>query len=202
MVQRWTAYKTTILEILNATAHAGEQQEFIDSQKRLLQRVNVIASIIDRVDTPSFITLIIDDGTGTISLRCFEIDKVPAIDIGGCVMCIARIREFNNERHLVAEIIKPVQPQWALLRRIELGKVPPMAVQPTTHSTTETAHEEAVDSLYITVLEAVVSCDHGPGADFKEILTKVQNPSAEKALQRLLELGEIFEVKPGKFKVL
>ena len=49
------------------------------------------------------------------------------------------------------------------------------------------------------VIKIIKECDDGEGADYEEVLEKVKN---EKLINSLMEEGEIFEIKPGKLKVL
>ena len=44
--------------------------------------------------------------------------------------------------------------------------------------------------------------DAGQGADTQEIITKLNVEDAESIITKLLEQGEVFEIKPGKLKIL
>ena len=48
----------------------------------------------------------------------------------------------------------------------------------------------------------VKSLDRGDGADFNEIIKKINKPEAEKLLNNLIKIGELFEIRPGKIKIL
>lgn len=194
--QRWTAYKVCIREILDASLMQDNPQGFSDNKKRILYRVNVIATLVERIDNPSLVTLYIEDATGRITVRCFEPEKMAGVQSGDMVLCIGRIREFNNERYIIAEIIKPVQQSWAQLRQHEIQ---PLIL--TKEIETERVNED-VETQYLLVLNAIQELDTGNGADYKDVLGKVKAPITEKTINRLLELGEIFEIKPGRFKVL
>jgi hypothetical protein len=65
--------------------------------------------------------------------------------------------------------------------------------------------EEVVDdsfSLTEQVLGAIRSLDEGPGADTEQVIGHVGARNAEKTIQFLLQNGDIFEVSPGRLKVL
>ncbi|MCK5854229.1 MAG: hypothetical protein KAG56_03340, partial [Sulfurovaceae bacterium] len=49
------------------------------------------------------------------------------------------------------------------------------------------------------VIKQIKILDKGDGADYEDVLNKVKD---EKMIQMLLEDGEIFEIKPGKLKLL
>ena len=44
--------------------------------------------------------------------------------------------------------------------------------------------------------------DSGDGADTQEVITKSNIDKAEQIITNLLEQGEVFEIKPGRSKVL
>ena len=44
--------------------------------------------------------------------------------------------------------------------------------------------------------------DNGDGADTEDIITSANMDNTEDIIKSLLEEGEIFEVRPGKLKVL
>ncbi|MBR9677626.1 hypothetical protein GOV04_05800 [Candidatus Woesearchaeota archaeon] len=66
---------------------------------------------------------------------------------------------------------------------------------------TETASQESLSGGE-KVLEIIQSLDDGSGADFESVIQKSGFDDAEKTITRLMENGEIFEVRPGKLKVL
>jgi len=59
-------------------------------------------------------------------------------------------------------------------------------------------HESILDK----VVKAIETLDSGKGAAIEEVMQQVQHDDCEKIIQKLIEQGEIFEVKPGRIKVL
>ena len=52
------------------------------------------------------------------------------------------------------------------------------------------------------ILEIIRELDDGQGAAVEKVLAKAGRPDAETMLTNLLAEGEIFEIRPGRVKVL
>ncbi len=120
--------------------------------------------------------LVIDDGTGSILVRSFETPV--AVNIGDPVLVIGRPRVYNDQQYVLGEIVKKIDPKWLELRK----KTAPTKTQQTD------------------VLSIVRALDTGEGADYNAVLAKIGNN--EEKIVHLLAVGELFETRPGKLKVL
>ena len=161
-----------------------------------IARANVIGVVVDKEEK----SLVIDDGTAKIRLRAFE--NTPGLDnflVGDIVNVIGKIREFNNERYLLPEIMKKTTKKWLELRKMQLQG------SATDNKKTEDAEEVEDVKKPLTKAEEVLSAirkfDSGEGAAIELILSKVGN-DAENIINGLLRDGEIFEIRPGRLKVL
>ena len=163
-----------------------------------IMRANIIGIIVDRSDG-DLPTLMLDDGTERLPLRIF--DHIPGLataHVGTPVLIVGRPRQFENDRFLVPEFIHPLDtPLWIEHRKRELALRPittphiPLAhAAPAEHAPKPRQH----------ILEAIRANDAGTGADVDEILSKTNCSSED--LDHLLSTGEIFQVSPGKLKVL
>lgn len=90
-----------------------------------LLRVNLIGTVIDKFvrEDGDYATLHLDDGTGTIRAKAWSEDagEIEKFEIGNVVNVIGKVREYNEEIHLVPEVIREVQnPNWELLREVEI----------------------------------------------------------------------------------
>lgn len=160
-------------------------------------RANVIGLIVDRSDG-ELPTFVLDDGSERLPLRVFE--RVPGIDkaiVGAPVLVVGRPRQFEGERFLVPEFIRVLEsPAWLELRQKELAHrkvvAPVHAAQavPAEHVPRPRQH----------ILEAIRASDAGNGADIDDVLTKTR--CSQEDLEHLLSTGEIFQVSPGRLKVL
>ncbi len=119
--------------------------------------------------------LVVDDGTGSILIRNF--DTPATAKIGETVLVIGRPRVYNGQQYILGEIVKKIDPKWLEVRK--------KAEQP--------AQQQDVLSI-------VRALDSGEGADYNAVLAKIGNN--EEKIVHLLAVGELFETRPGKLKVL
>lgn len=197
--KRQIAYKLQIKDILNGTYHQQEgwQPNYLltlNSQK--VSRVNLIATIIEKTQDQS-INLLLDDGTGQITVRIFEALKTPLPQVGDSVLIIAKIREFNQEKYLMPEIIKQIKNlAWIQVRRLELkdSSSPPQI--------TEKEVDEVSLAPYENLLNLIKKIDQGDGVDIGDLVKKSTLTDCEELIENLLKEGEVFEISPGRIKIL
>ena len=199
--KRNVAYKTRISDILSGRfvkddASAG----YIIIGIMNVYRVNVIANFVYKSEQVNSSSAVIDDGTGKISLRAFENKNIFSnADIGDFVLVIGRVREFGSERYIMPEIVKKITNiEWVNLRKLELESADFGDVK----IKNEIPAAEAPQDIGKEIYSLIKSLDNGDGADFDIVIKNSKNNDAEQAIGRLLESGDIFEVKPGRLKVL
>ncbi len=200
--KRQVARKLWIRDIL---AGAYIKEEGFKPNYVLLQdnsraaRVNVLGVVVS-TSTDGLPTLVLDDGSGKITVRTFEPSaRMSAVQVGDAVLVVGRPRQFSNEIYVLPEILRTITDlSWLEVRKRELSPVMAAPVQ-------ENTAEDVVDSsfgLTETVLGAIRSLDAGPGADTQAVIEQIGARDAEKTIQFLLQNGDIFEISPGKLKVL
>ena len=218
-MQRQTAFKVRVAELLRGSyvKEAGWQPNYIDAGDKKVSRANIIGIVIAVVEEASFKNILVDDGSGRISLRMFENRDVDA-SLGDVVLVIGRPREFGGERYIVPEIIRKIDQKWFAVRKKELESdspsLPveetvvesPSSVSGSPASTVEESVDDPADgagsSPVDRLLTLIKRLDSGSGALFDDVARESKLQNCEEYINRLLELGEIFEVKPGRFKVL
>lgn len=229
-IKRQTANLVSLGDILQS-AYARSEKEmepnYILTKHNLkISRVNVMGVVLDKQEEPSSITVTLDDGTGKIAVRAFEKDTfLSTVVVGDILLIIAKPREFNNQKYLVPEIVKKIlNPSWLQLRKIQLSaqknsliaEDTPTSEPNITPATTDIVEEEIEiteepleentlqekDNPYNKILSALRILDSGQGADIDAVVEKASVPKAEIIIKRLVEEGEIFEIKPGKLKIL
>ncbi len=183
-VEQKPAIKVWIADLDNCTFVQKEDAPSVAVllDGRELSRVNIMGTVVGN-DNP----LLIDDGTGIISVRSF--DKPFRAELGSFVRVIGRLREHLGEKYVAGEIVKQIDGKWFEVRKLEL----PFSVRIADEK------REAPDGR--NVLTVVRSLDLGDGADFDAVVAKLGS-SGEELIVRLLALGELFETRPGKLKVL
>lgn len=195
---RQTAIPCTFAELRSGAwvQNEGLIPSGIKTHRGMISRASVIGVIIEKQAN----AVTIEDGTATISVRSFEPKPVYA-DVGDIVLLIGRPREYNGERYMVLEICKKLKnPAWVQYRRRELLRQAPVEFETPVVMQAPPEPVVNVKNPFELVVETIRGLDSGPGADIEEVLAKV--PDGQKFLQTLIEEGEIFEIRPGKLKVL
>jgi hypothetical protein len=203
---RQTAYKVPIKAILN-NPYVKEEGDFTPNYVKIgelhVSRVNIIAVVLSVADQVT-VSMVIDDGTGKISIRGFEaMPSLNRISIGDFVTVIGKPREFNNEKYIVPEIIKKTDKEWMSYRKLELGRMKfpdaPIAEQPL-------IEVEGIEDSVLTdqerILEFIRENDKGEGVDMDKLVTEVKRQDAEQIIEGMLKDGELFENMPGRVKIL
>ncbi|MEM4239975.1 MAG: hypothetical protein QXM31_02075 [Candidatus Woesearchaeota archaeon] len=168
-------------------------------------RVNIIGVVVSSAPE-GLPSITLDDGTGRISIRAFEPNaQMAAVSVGDVILVIGRPRQFGREMYVLPEIIRKVPDLgWLEVRKAELLQKPISSARPQVQEQ-ESIAEDVIDEsfgLSESVLNAVRSLDTGSGADIDAVVEQVGAANAEKAIRFLLQSGDIFEVSPGRLKVL
>lgn len=207
-IKRQTAIKCTIKQILEGTyvQRQGWQPNYIEISGKQISRVNILAALVNKQDN----TLIIDDGTGKIPLRLFsEHKKADNLSIGDILLIIGRPREYNNERYITPEILRKIKnKKWIDHRQKELQIKETTPTKKTKPEKNEEKIEELPPQYEETanntskILQLIRNLDKGDGADTEQIIKESKIKNAEEHIQSLINEGEIYEIRPGKLKIL
>ena len=198
--KRQIAYKIRISDILDSRyiKTQGFNPNYIEKYGKEISRINIIGTIVLKSDQDNYKTLVIDDGTGKISVRIFESNTLlDNINIGDVVTIIGRPREFSSEKYIHIEIIKKIDPSWLKVRDIELR----MAGIDYNNSNDTPVKTESVVSPTNSIIKLIKELDSGEGVSIEDISPK-NIEDIDKIIKVLLKEGDIFEIKPGKLKVL
>lgn len=199
--KRQVAYKVRISDILSRNLAKDEfSAGYLKLKNSNVSRVNVIATVVYKPENSSgYNNAVIDDGTGKILLRSFEnMNAFSKTDVGDGVLVIGKIREFNSEKYIMPEILKKLDNfMWMNVRELELRKGVDFDNYPKSEikAPAEEVNNEEICSI-------IRKLDNGDGAFVEDVIKNLKHDAAEKMLNILLEKGNIFEIKPGKLKVL
>ncbi len=225
MVTRNAAVKCCIRQLLAGRfEQTAEGIRYFLSGEKLAGRINLIAAVVGTEEKGSVTSLLLDDGTGQITARLFEMQAaqkfISFLSIGKIVLIIGKMRLFNQERYLSPEIIKPIPAGWILVRKKELGTlrtVQPEAVKE--GGAGELREElikedvEAIENMGKVVesgvelprqkiLELIKAADFGEGALVEDIVEQFPFSTGEEIISSLRSRGVIFEITPGRVKIL
>ena len=208
--QRQIAYKVTISEVLEGkyVKEGGWVPNYVVIGENNVSRINIVGIIIAKIDEGGNGGVLVDDKTGNISIRTFDNSSIfDKVGVGDIILLIGRPREYNNEKYVVPEIIKKINKSWFELRLIELNErsKKKMILSNNPESGGMVKEDIIFDRIIKSkinsdgVLNLIRTEDKGDGVDYEQLVEKVGN---EKIIKMLLEEGEIFEVTPGRLKVL
>jgi len=210
-IKRHTAYKVRIKDIIDSKYIKGEGEwspNYLEVGILEVSRVNLMGVLVSNQTEQNYHNMLIDDGTGRITVRSFE-DIKNDVNVGDIVLVIGRPREYGNERYIVPEIIKKVEDNgWMELRKLELKTdevtVENNELQEIVDEDTPVEEENLaeVSDPTTNIFEIIKKKDSGDGADMQEIIDTCNVENCEGIIKNLLETGEVFEIKLGKLKVL
>ena len=218
--KRNVAIKVSINEIIGGkfVKEEGLNLSYILSEKgEKLSRVNIICSVVSKENVGGGQNLVIDDGTGSILVRSFEDpDIFNNVEIGDISLVIGKPREFSGECYIAVEILKKMETLgWVEVRKLELEKKTVVVEEKEASGLEEekvdaqTTSKEVGDQkeeadLDDTIVGLIRKLDSGQGVELLEIVKNGKGTENEikNKVDQFLKKGDIFELKPGVFKVL
>ena len=220
-IKRQIAHKVTIEDLKRYpyVKQEGWLPNFLDFPNKKVSRVNILGTIILKPinENNEQKMLVIDDGTDQIEVRTFENDfDFTKFVVGDLINIIGKVREFNNNKYVIPEILNKIsnlkmielRKKEIKLENMKLKKNKPKDVflgkkinKP--KQVEEKKNEEVKTPLiYDKIINEIRKLDRGNGANIQEILVNTNLINKEILITELLEKGDVFEISPGKIKIL
>lgn len=198
--KRQLACKIRISDIINANFEKSELYAgYLKINNSNVSRVSVIGTVVYKSSQENNTSTIIDDGTGKILLRSFENSHLFAnIDVGDIILTIGRIREFNNEKYIIPEILKKTELGWFNVRKMELKNIGVVVEDKEIEKNDNIKPQNMNDEIYL----LIKTMDNGDGASIEDVISRSKAKDSENIINKLLESGDVFEIRPGRLKVL
>ena len=204
--KRQIAYVVSIKEILEGkyVKQEGWEPNYLITKDKKVSRINVMGVIVDQSINQdlNYNSITIDDGE-RIAVRQFgEITK--EFQPGNCVLVIGRVREFNEERYVVSEIIKKVDEKWLKYRKkyLEVNTQEKPIIEEKEEKSAPPQNNKENFLPVETVYNIIKKLDDGSGVTHEDISNESKLTNIDEIIGTLLKEGEIFELKPGVLKVL
>lgn len=213
---RDVAVKVAIQDILGGTFVLEPEQEsnyLLSKDNHKLYRINVMATILEKEELGSITNFMADDGSGRIIARFFEKSpRLASITIGDTVLIIGKVRVYNAEKYISPEIIRNADVLWLKVRKLELpqkaaaliaNESHPQAIEPV--AAQEAIEQEMIEDATFPaqkVLGIIKKLDQGSGVHIEEIIKESPIPNAESIIEKMIQRGDIFQISPGKVKIL
>ena len=210
--KREAAQKFSAGEILKGDfTETGDGALAMSIAGRPVRRVNMLATVVDKdsSESQSYKSLVVDDGTAQIRLRLFDTDAplFEKLEVGDFAIIIGKPRLYGSEVYITPEILKPLNNmKWAEARKLELVLQRGRTVASKANNGEAAAEEEeltdAVGKDKLQVYKIVKELDAGRVADLSDVAIKSGIGNAEQVIKDMLKNGDLFEVLPGRLKVL
>ena len=170
---------------------------FLELGEKKISRVNLIANVVDKYVSDGdkkYAALTLDDASGQIKLKSFgdEIAILKDKTQGDTVQVIGTVREYNSELYVLPEIVKKIDAQWLLVRKLE--------IQDSRKDIPINKNAPVRDI----VLDKIKIAEAQDGIDTDKLILDIEaSPDMIKAeIKRLLEDGLIYEPRPGRLRYL
>ena len=122
--QRLTALKTRIKPIIEGkyVKQEGFEPNYVAADGRHYSRIRVLGTVVDKFksETKSFSSITIDDASGTIRAKAFNSNILDDVEKGDIVDAIGKVKEYQEEIFFTPEVMRKVEPNWVILRELEL----------------------------------------------------------------------------------
>ncbi|MBU0953310.1 MAG: hypothetical protein KKA90_02735 [Nanoarchaeota archaeon] len=201
MIDRLPARKVRLADIVSGqwVQRQGMEPSVVVTPSGMeLGRVRVLGTVVETFtkEDQSFGSLTLDDGTETLRAKVFkDLSPISEFAVGDVIDLVARVREFNGELYLNAEVgAKVTDPNIEILRAAELETRPPeVTLQPRPKEQVKDAVREAVLQL----LEK-----NKDGLRFEDVFSSIHEPEAavEQVVNDLLAEGVCYEPTPGRIR--
>ncbi|MDP3917022.1 MAG: OB-fold nucleic acid binding domain-containing protein [Nanoarchaeota archaeon] len=221
-IQRQIAYKMWFSNLSNGNFVQGSKSpdgfspSYVELNNKRISRVNVIATVVDifKSEDGNYFSFTLDDGTATMRIKAFNEDTNALLNIekGDMVLVVGRLREYQGEIYISPEITRKIMdPNEELVRKSELlkniGRPEEFKHQKNMQTVQaiikETPREPAHEELRQRVID-FLSEDEESGIETSAIAKKIQkdDTTAEAVIKELILEGEIYENKPGHYKII
>jgi len=194
---RYVAYKIYPEEFLN--------NEVVDNaliiEGRKVRRVRILGKV-ENINVGNIISFYVDG----VNVRYFE-EKSVYIEEGDIVDVIGRPRVYDGEKYIMAEIIRKRDERWIKLRDLEIKKTRKYLLERAEPYEEKSLEEEIYTEILNpdVIKDKILAIIENLGeVTFEELAGRINIPEEdlEKYLSELRESGDIFEPRPGVYKVL
>jgi RPA family protein len=210
MAERYTSLKVRIKDITDGELKRGEEEWesfLVTPFNEEAGRVRVLATVVSRFksDNGNYGVLTLDDTTDTITSRAFndDVGLIEGTEEGDIIDVVGRVKEYEDERYINMESVSKItDPNWELVRKLEL------ALRIKRRGGDVDIQEESVEegtageNQKLIVKGIIEELDEGSGVKYLQIMEEsgLGEEKLEEILSELMEEGEIYEPKIGKFK--
>lgn len=234
-IQRLVAKKVQIAEIANGRFYPGSREEMkasyiISPLGMKFSRGNIIGTVVDKfvAENEAHGSLTIDDGSSAVRVRVFRdgVKMLQGVEVGNLVLVVGKVKKYNDEIYVTAEVVRAVEANYENLRRLEVLQrlieqkkvvegIRTAAEKMSQEELESYANEFGIDAEALEVIgqqkdvdykpkiaELIEEMDSGDGVEITTLfeVSKLPEHIIERAIDELLAAGEIYEPTAGKLK--
>ncbi|HLD98499.1 MAG TPA: OB-fold nucleic acid binding domain-containing protein [Candidatus Nanoarchaeia archaeon] len=196
--KRQTAFKLKIGDIFSGKPIIeNERFTAMEINGKAISRVNLVANVVEKYSSAEkkYISLTIDDASGQIRLKIFgdEVDKFHEVNQGETVLVVGLLRQYNDELYITPEIVKPQDPRYLLVRKLEFDKPSNKIV----------SNNDIIELSSQIIKKIKESEPEGIGSE--KLILELKDFSPElinQEIKKALEQGVIYEPRPGVLRYL
>jgi len=200
-IKRMTAKKVRIAVINEGEwiKKEGMEPSYIQAKDgSQISRARLLGTIVGKfaAEDGNFASVTIDDGSDTIRAKTFKTTKpIGDFEIGDMVDVIGKVREYNDEVYVIPEVVRKVDVNWELLRRLEL--LTKKDIPEAKEISVETADKEKLRKEVLKLIEKWKE-----GIMYTDLLkeSSVPEEKIEPIITDLLAEGICFEPSPGRIR--
>ena len=202
--QRATAYKTIIDDVKGAeyVKQEAPHPNYLDLYNEQVRRVQIIAVLVQK----SSHHFVLDDGSGQLTAKRF--DKAISMDnveSGDAVLVIGRPRSHDDTVFIGAETVKALNDKdWVSIHQdiVEALYDRDAETEAEQMTSTMTTENETTVNYTEDLLDSIRDHDDGDGAPTNKVIESSDLDDPEEYVEVLINEGEIFEIRPGRLKIL
>lgn len=202
--QRATAYKTVIDDVTSAeyVTQEAPHPNYLDLYNSQVRRVQLIAVLVQK----SSHHFVLDDGTGQLTAKRFDTSiSLDDVKSGEPILVIGRPRSHNDTVFIGAEAVKALNDKdWVSLHQDIVDALYNRGSKADAEqmSTTMTTKDKTTVNYTEDLLASIREHDDGDGAPTNKVIESSDLDDPEEYVEVLINEGEIFEIRPGRLKVL
>ncbi len=213
MIQRLTSYKIWISNLVNSPyiETSGEfESNYVEFEDKKISRVNIIATIVDKNESEdrNYISLLLDDGSEQIRVKAWKEDTrlLSKIYIGDIILIIGKIKKYNDQFYILPEIVKNLDLNWEIARKLELLKIygKPSLVFKNAINDEKSNIEEinfSLNDLRSEILNVIEKHEDGVTLESLKLKLHAKLEDLNKVIEELVKEGQIYLIN-DKFRLL
>jgi len=175
------------------------------------KRFCIVGYVVLKREREKFVSLFLNDGTGTIEVRIFDKEILSDIDLEKPLLVLGRISEFKGKKYIILDFFNNINEYIFNYLRVKaikrLIKKGIKFEKEISIEKEEFERKEVYDASKIRkeIIRVLREMDEGKGVEIEKIyeaLEYIDKKKIDEILKELIMNGEIYEPYPGRLKLL